>query len=379
MGSRGIRHESTAESILEWRRSGPDDPRLLEVDRTARRYVQGWSAGEAAPLAGLYAPGASIRDDFLAVQADRRDVPALLTQAGDHGGLPGARITSLPDLGGPGIFLVAASDPDEPITSLVLLIDHAAAGCPVTDAVVLDLDRAGRIARERRFHRSQDWVRCTGTTPPDGWWDTLPVPATLVRTRTGPVTSGSAEIVMYNSTPALDSVVEWALDRFRAAGLDPPTPSDVTFYASTVDLCRGVEGLTLEGSVSLCFDESALCVDEACTQMRTWPRIATLHELAHVWMADHVARERQSRFVEAAQLPTWADVRHPWHERGVELAAASIAWALMPEPTQVPGNLTTRSCRRLSELYSLLTGRTPPGPWSCADVGAEQQGAGEAA
>jgi hypothetical protein len=378
MGPRGIRHESTAESIVAWRRSSPDDPRLLAVDRIARRYVQGWSTGRAAPLAGLYAPGASIRDDFLALRADGLDVPALVTQAGDQGGLPDARVTSLPGFGGPGIFLAAASDTKQPIGSLVLLLDHATAGCTATDAVVLNLEGAGRIARERRFHRSQDWVRCTGTTPPQGWWDTLPVPATLVRTRSGLVVSGASKIVMFNSTPALDSVLTWAMDRFRAAGLDPPAPSDVTFYASTVDLCRGIEGLTVEGSVSLCFDESALCIDEACTQMRTWPRIATLHELAHVWMADHVARERQSRFVEAARLPTWANVRHPWHERGVELAAATIAWALMSEPTQMSESLTPRSCARLSELYSLLTDRAPPGPWSCEDVAAEQQRAGAA-
>ena len=42
---------------------------------------------------------------------------------------------------------------------------------------------------------------------------------------------------MFNSTPGLDGLITWAADRFTAAGLTPPTVTEVSFYGEHLDVC----------------------------------------------------------------------------------------------------------------------------------------------
>lgn len=320
MGPLGIIHEMMAASIQAWRRYGPGDVRLLAVDRLVRRYLARGSAAE-----------------------------------------DGLELTDLPDFGGPAIFVAGAEDERVPLRSVVLLAEQdAGAGCPGSMAIVLHLDSAGRITREQRLPLDRDQLRCSDPgAPPAGWWDSIVIPEPVSRILTGEVPLGGDRVPVFNSTPGLDALLVWGHDRFRQAGMEPPALSEVTFLAREVDLCRGITGMALEDSLSLCFDEGDACASATCASWRPWARTTLLHELAHVWMTDHVSHAQQAAFIDRAGLPTWADTDHPWAQRGVELAASTIAAALGDEPLQVSRLFGQRSCAELKELLGIVIDPMP--------------------
>jgi len=327
MGPLGITHQAMASSIQVWRRYSPSDVRLLEADRLARDYLAARSRGA------------------------------------------GMELIDLPDFGGPAIFLAGAQDERLPMRSVVLIVDtDIGGGCPGSVAIVLELDDAGRISSEQQFSRDRDVMGCSELgILPTGWWDTITIPERVSRIPSGEVLLAGESVSVFNSTPRLDALLAWGADRFQLAGMEPPALSDVTFYRRTVDLCRGITGLALGKSLSLCFDEADACASTACTTWRPWTRTTLLHELAHVWMTDNVSHAQREAFITRAGLPTWADTDHPWAERGVELAASTIAGALMPEPLKVSPLFGPRSCAELTDLAGIVIGPARARAPRCVD------------
>jgi hypothetical protein len=170
---------------------------------------------------------------------------------------------------------------------------------------------------------------------------------------------GDAKVEVYNGTPGLERLIAWSFAQYRAHGLGTPRVRRVTFHTKTIDTCEGVNGLILGDSVTLCFNSAAACMDEDCTDWMTWTKKTTLHELAHAWIDEHLTSDVIDRFQAVTGSPTWSDQAHPWGERGVELAAETIAWATADQPVRVNLKLTPRACDELSRDYELLTGRRP--------------------
>ncbi len=243
----------------------------------------------------------------------------------------------------------------------------AAGSCPHQVGTVLQLGRDGLIRAEERFHRIDDLQRCSadGALPP-GWWDAAVVPDPVRVERTGTLAVGDLEIEVYNGTPGLEGLITWSFAQFRAHGLGAPKVRRVTFHDNQVDKCEGVAGLILGDVVTLCFDSTAACLDPGCTTWDTWVREITLHELAHAWMDEHVTPEVIEQFQTATSMPTWSDPEHAWGDRGIELAAETIAWAMMDGPVRVNPKLGPRTCDELAQYYEILTGRPPePTPPGC--------------
>jgi hypothetical protein len=80
-----------------------------------------------------------------------------------------------------------------------------------------------------------------------------------------------------------------------------------------------------------------------------------IHELAHVWIEDHVRVAARRAFVSRNDLPTWNDHDHEWDDRGVELAAFTIQQVVMRD-------LDPRrsSTRELLANFNFLTRTTSP-------------------
>ena len=306
----------------------------------ARDYARAWTAGTAEAVAGLYTATATLTDDLAGIRAQSRDqVTALAATEPARGGLPNTTIDMLPELSGPAVFLVASTDwaNKDPIRVVTMLVTTGdGQGCPGHIAVRLDLDDHGLIERETRYHRTDTLDRCLprpapGSSDSDAaWWQSITVPSPVAKVQTGVLRIADSDVAMFNSTPDLDRLTTWAAGRFTSAHLTAPQPTEVAFYDPRVDFCQGTGGLAAGSAVSLCFNPWVGCTDTSCTSGNPLAKATALHELGHVWMAN-LTKATQHRFTEQAGLARWADTTDPWSERGVELAAATIAWALMDE------------------------------------------------
>ncbi|MCZ6736407.1 MAG: hypothetical protein O7B77_00330 [Actinobacteria bacterium] len=82
------------------------------------------------------------------------------------------------------------------------------------------------------------------------------------------------------------------------------------------------------------------------------------HELAHVWMLDHVDDETWAQVLERAGRRRWQDDTVPWSERGVEYSADVIAWGLLDDADPMV-RIGNRTCDELTASFKLLTATDP--------------------
>ena len=220
---------------------------------------------------------------------------------------------------------------------------------------MLDLDADGLIVAEHRHHRGDDLVRCTGGVLPTGWWDevTLPPAVTIELTDTLDVAGHAVEV--FNGTEGLSGLVEWAFGRFTSAGLPAPVVNSVTFLERRADKCDVIVGLIADREVTLCF-MTGICGNDACDRWTDAARTTALHELAHAWIDDHVSTDTRKAFLELAGLESWASADVAWGDRGVELAASTMAWGLLDVESSLNPKLGPRTCAELTELFTLLVG-----------------------
>jgi hypothetical protein len=363
MGPSGADSETIAASLVSWRTQDPaGDERTATLQANAQSYAQAWAMEDADSVRALYQPDAVVRDSLAGVTArgaaqiaDLADAPA------PAGGLGEAVVDQLPDYRGPAIFAAGPGRPLEDVafdTIALLMTLGAEDSCLRRVATVLHLGGDGLIRAEERFHRIDDLQRCQGALPP-GWWDSAVVPDPVLVERTGTLAVGDLEIEVFNGTPGLEGLILWSFDQFRTHGLGTPIVRRVTFHEKQIDKCEGVAGLILGDVVTVCFGSAVACVDRDCTTWETWAKKAVLHELAHAWIDEHLTAEAIEQFLEVTGMPTWASPTHAWGDRGVELAAETIAWATSDQPVQVNPKLGTHTFNELARYYEILGGRPP--------------------
>lgn len=366
IGADGITSEVHAGSELSWRRSSKGDGRRVEMHQRARDYVAAWSSADATAVRALYAQDATMTDSMTALLlsgAARIAMLAEATAAAD--GLPRVTLDSLPDFGGPADFAAGIPnwrDPQPLETQVLLVTVDDGTGCPGHLAIALDLDVDGRITAEHRHHRADDLARCTGGVLPSGWWDEVTVPPAVTIELTGTLDVAGHEVQVFNGTEGLGRLIGWAFGRYSLAGLPPPAVDSVTFLAHRTDKCDAIVGLIEDRQVTLCFLDK-VCATAACDSWTEAARTTALHELAHAWIDDHVSTEMRKAFLTAAGLKAWSAADVDWGERGVELAASTMAWGLLEAETSLNPRLGHHSCAELTHLFELLVGdRTQPFP-----------------
>jgi hypothetical protein len=112
-------------------------------------------------------------------------------------------------------------------------------------------------------------------------------------------------------------------------------------------------------TVTLCFTSDELA---SGWPGRRWsPHVVHqgLHELAHVWMYDHLDDSDHSTFLERVGLETWRESDVFWPKRGVEVAAETMAWGLAGNGVAEYLIKPPPDCDELTERYVMLTGQDP--------------------
>lgn len=151
---------------------------------------------------------------------------------------------------------------------------------------------------------------------------------------------------LHEPSPARTEMVEWALKRYRAAGIQVP-PVDIYFHQDPAG-CGGNLGFTKNGRVDLCVR----------LEMEAGPQRIVLHELAHAWATAQVDQETRARFMRLRTLPGWNVTSDDWKDRGTEQAAEIIAWGLGEDP-MFPMITGDREPAWLADGFLVLTGTEP--------------------
>lgn len=162
-------------------------------------------------------------------------------------------------------------------------------------------------------------------------------------------TDEARPIVISGGDAAQERTVDWALRRFRAAGLDGMPPLDIHLHGSS-EGCNGSgnRGYYRDGRIDLCTAEAS----------EPYARKFALHEIAHAWAEANVDAETRARFMRLRGIETWNDGDVPWKERGHEQVAEVIAWGL-GEGEIAPQLDELVDTQSLIDGYVLLTGLYP--------------------
>ena len=174
----------------------------------------------------------------------------------------------------------------------------------------------------------------------------LAVCLTLLAPGTPPTAAGTP-IVIHGGDTAQVKTVEWALRRYRAAGLQGMPTLDIYLHTPR-EACKGYLATFQEGRIDLCTGDSS----------EPYARNIALHEFAHAWAKANVDDGLRERFLQLRNLAVWNDFSLPWKERGTEQTAEIIAWGL-GEGEVTPLLPLPIDPENLIEAFALLTGRAP--------------------
>jgi hypothetical protein len=333
-------------------------------------YLGAWSAGDPSAVQSLYADGAVLRDSIAGL---RLEGPAAIGAAAggpaSGGALTGAVRHIIADAGGPAFYGNGYSD-----RGVELLTVDDGSGCPGEIAVALWFDdEDGLIVREERYHRVDALRRCTDPADlPTGWWDAVTVPDPTAITRTGMLDVRGEQVAIWNGTPELEQLLSWGLERFAHAALPLPIPTSVTFLGPEGDP-EARYGFVHGGDaadIAVLVTTDQLCPDGTCQEWPVEAKAATLHQLAHLWLAVNVAPLIGDTFAQERGM-AWSDPGLPWAEQASELAAETLTWGLMDQPYLVDARLGAPSCQALAADFQELTGAFSD-PLSCAEPEAGQ-------
>lgn len=330
---------------------GHVDPAMRWVDAPTHplyeQYVEVWSSGDVDRLSEVYAPSIVVRDALTGEQwvgiDELRDEAA----------------TAPPIEPGPWpeLFRYDVDERHEQIAVFQLGGD-----CPMLEArrwvfvddVIVDETRYGHVPSIRR---------CTGGAG-EGWWNDIDVDrsdALAIDT----AQFGDRSVYLVNAAERQSALARWLFDRYAEGSLPPPDVAAVWFPPS-VD-CALSEGIAMpedgrvedQHTVTLCFDS-----DDTLSGWPGQPWSAHvvhqgLHEYAHVWMYDRLDDAMRQAFLERVGLDVWRSAEVFWPERGVEVAAETIAWGLAGEDLAEYLIDPPPSCEELTARYELLTGQAP--------------------
>lgn len=174
------------------------------------------------------------------------------------------------------------------------------------------------------------------------------------------LTPGGAEIVVINGSPDLLTLLEWSYSRFVLAGIDEPIVEVISFDAKLPE-CEGLAGWISsddEIAINVCLSAERLCRDVNGVVLTSAGKLCVLHELAHAWAFDNLTEETESEFMSFVSVDVWNDSSFRWHERGVEVAADTLAWGLMDQQLRMV-RLSEPGYDYLRDGFLILTGVEP--------------------
>jgi hypothetical protein len=311
------------------------------------RYVEVWSSGDPDRLTEVYARSVVVRDAFGGEQ--RIGLDALSDEMESD-----LEIERGP---WPELFRFDVDGRHEQIAVFQL-----GGSCPALEARRWVFDE-GLIVDETRYVHVPSVRRCEDAAG-DGWWTGFEVDASD-EFAVEALEIGGRSVDVVNADGRQTELIHWLFGRYAAGALAQPDVAAV-WFAPSVD-CELSEGIARptdarfdQGhTVTLCFNSDEL---SSGWPDRPWsPHVAHqgLHEFAHVWMYDHLDARDQRAFLERVGLASWRDASVFWPERGVEVAAETIAWGLAD-----PGDAEyliepPPDCAELTARYVMLTGRDP--------------------
>lgn len=141
-------------------------------------------------------------------------------------------------------------------------------------------------------------------------------------------------------SPSAEETINWAVDRFVAAGLQLPD-LEISFPV----VCHGKAALYHVGRRSVDFCRVGT--------------LLALHEFAHAWDDTSGAVDREA-FLELRGLHVWfGGLDLPKEQQGAEHLAQIVSWGLMDQDLRRPPNLANNSEAELTEAFELLAGHPP--------------------
>lgn len=330
------------------------------VDRLAETYVAAWAGADPTTVDGLYAPSATLTDSLLGVDLTGLEpIAAAIASETAAGGLPGATEHEIPEDGGIARYDSRPSTGNGfgPLLGITMLLDVPGdGGCPGPVAASLTLDEDGLITHEERYHRVDAVDRCFSDLPAV-WWDTTAVPDLSALTRTGDISQGPVRIALWNSSPAREQLLRWALTRYADGLLAPPDPESVWFVPSDDPWTRygfvpGASDVPLPATATG-------CPAEGCDPWTPAARAQALTALAHRWLAGATRHRSRDEYAET--------IGQQWFAPGTESdryrdlgpaarrAADTVAWGLMDAAYPLPDDIADRTCEELGADFLLLT------------------------
>lgn len=156
----------------------------------------------------------------------------------------------------------------------------------------------------------------------------------------------SPRIAVVAPTPREHAITEWALERYRMAGLELPAV-EIEFHPDPSG-CRNNAGFYRASHLDLCVADAA----------DAYARRVMVHELAHAWSVANLTEADRERFLGLRGLDAWNSWDEPWVRRGFEQAAEVITWGVDDDPVRIllPDREDTAS---MTTAYELLTGLEP--------------------
>jgi hypothetical protein len=336
-----------------------------------RSFGEAWSDEDTDHLTQIYAPGASVHDGLLRIDAVGRDAIVELNSLGRWQTTRNmTRSEGQGTAEGASIYLGPRAYAQDPQRAVGVYEVVGSSGCTRQVAVQWTLE-AGLIVEEHRYWEVEAFRRCADGSLPVGWWTNLALPEPSDQVATGVLhTPQGQDIEIHNGTTALEDLVRYGLERFATGSLDEPRLDSVTFEPSRS--CDVRTGRVLDDGTSrdvfLCMYEKDLCPSTGdCTEQALSARATVLHELGHAWMIDRVSDATRAGLLELSGRKTWGGDDVPWVERGVEYAAEVIAWGLLDEVIPMV-RLGTPPCEELAAAFELLTGAPSKGaPSRCPE------------
>lgn len=134
-----------------------------------------------------------------------------------------------------------------------------------------------------------------------------------------PVQADSPDSGQAPWTEEQEALIEFALGRFAAQGLELPQLEFV--FRDSLTRCDGHKGRYYgdRGVIEMCSND----------------KTTLLHEMAHAWARANLTLSDRDAFVDSHGLDSWNDHAHDWERRGTEHVAETIAWGLLDDPHHV--------------------------------------------